>query len=84
MATLVSAGRPGIHRVSKQPVFALYFQPPYANFILGDLLRNVSPALKDTVAKDLMPRLRMESPSARVSIQGSEAPGYDAITSRFP
>jgi 2-polyprenyl-3-methyl-5-hydroxy-6-metoxy-1,4-benzoquinol methylase len=83
MAALV---RPGgrVFIEFRNSLFSLFtFNRHTADFILDDLLRNVSPALKDTVAKDLMPRLRMESPSARVSIQGSEAPGYDAITSRF-
>lgn len=83
MATLV---RPGgrVFIEFRNSLFSLFtFNRHTADFILDDLLRNVSPALKDAVAKDLKPRLRMDAPSPRVSIQGSEAPGYDAITSRF-
>jgi len=83
MATLV---RPGgrVFIEFRNSLFSLFtFNRHTADFILDDLLRNVNPALKDAVAKDLKPRLRMDAPSARLSIQGSEAPGYDAITSRF-
>src|SRR5258705_6824185 len=83
MATLV---RPGgrIFIEFRNSLFSLFtFNRHTADFILDDLLRNVSPTLKDAVAKDLKPRLRMDAPSARMSLQGSEAPGYDAITSRF-
>jgi 2-polyprenyl-3-methyl-5-hydroxy-6-metoxy-1,4-benzoquinol methylase len=83
MATLV---RPGgrVFIEFRNSLFSLFtFNRHTADFILDDLLRTVSPALKDAVAKDLEPRLRMDAPAPRLSVQGSEAPGYDAITSRF-
>jgi 2-polyprenyl-3-methyl-5-hydroxy-6-metoxy-1,4-benzoquinol methylase len=83
MATLV---RPGgrVFIEFRNSLFSLFtFNRHTADFILDDLLRNVAPALKDAVAKDLQSRLRMDTPAARLSVEGSQAPGYDAITSRF-
>src|SRR4051794_15384375 len=83
MATLV---RPGgrVFIEFRNSLFSLFtFNRHTADFILDDLLRNVSPALKDAVASDLKSRLRMDAPAARLHIEGSEAPGYDAIPARF-
>jgi len=83
MATLV---RPGgrVFIEFRNSLFSLFtFNRHTADFILDDLLRNVAPALKDAVAKELKSRLRMDAPAARLHIEGSEAPGYDAIPCRF-
>ena len=52
-------------------------------FILDELLEGVSQEMKNEVAKDLQTRLRMDLPPSRDSLAGSDAPGYDAILSKF-
>jgi len=79
MATLVRPGGRVFMRISQQPVLALYVHRHTADFILDDLLRNVSAELKDAVANDLKPRLRMDAPAGRLHLEGSQAPGNDAI-----
>jgi 2-polyprenyl-3-methyl-5-hydroxy-6-metoxy-1,4-benzoquinol methylase len=83
MAALV---RPGgsVFIEFRNSLFSLFTMNRYtAEFILNDLLAGVSPQLKDAVAKDLESRLRMDMPPARTTVSGSDAPGYDAILSRF-
>jgi 2-polyprenyl-3-methyl-5-hydroxy-6-metoxy-1,4-benzoquinol methylase len=68
----------------RNSLFSLFtFNRYTADFILNDLLAGVSPKLKDMVAKDLGSRLRMDMPPTRTAVNGSDAPGYDAIVSRF-
>ncbi|MBF0272533.1 MAG: class I SAM-dependent methyltransferase [Magnetococcales bacterium] len=52
-------------------------------FILNDLLAGVSGELKQKVAQELESRLRMDMPPLRTQVEGSNAPGYDQILSRF-
>jgi 2-polyprenyl-3-methyl-5-hydroxy-6-metoxy-1,4-benzoquinol methylase len=52
-------------------------------FVLDDLLKDVSPKLKDAVRRELEPRLRMDMPPVRAQVEGKGAPGYDAILSKF-
>jgi hypothetical protein len=83
MATLV---RPGgsVFIEFRNSLFSLFTFNRYTfDFILNDLLAGVSPKVKDAVAKDLESRLRMDMPPQRNSVSGSDAPGYDAILSRF-
>ena len=83
MAALV---RPGgtVFIEFRNSVFSLFtFNRYTADFILNDLLAGVSAKVKDAVAKDLASRLRMDMPPMRNTIEGSDAPGYDAIPSRF-
>lgn len=83
MATLV---RPGgtVFIEFRNSLFSLFtFNRYTADFILNDLLAGVSAEVKETVAKDLESRLRMDMPPRRNKIDGSDAPGYDAILSRF-
>jgi SAM-dependent methyltransferase len=54
-----------------------------ADFILNDLLAGVDDEVKNVVKKDLESRLRMDMPPVRDTIEGSDAPGYDAIPSKF-
>jgi len=54
-----------------------------AEFILNDLLAGVDDKIKKAVRKDLELRLRMDMPKIRDKIEGSEAPGYDSILSKF-
>lgn len=83
MAALV---RPGgrVFIEFRNSLFSLFtFNRHTSDFILNDLLAGVSPAVKTAVAGDLAKRLRMDMPVARNAVAGSDAPGYDAITSRF-
>ena len=61
-------------------------------FIMDDLLRGVSPKLKKIIEVDLKKRLEMNKPPARLKgesghltdeIENDNAPGYDAILSKF-
>jgi 2-polyprenyl-3-methyl-5-hydroxy-6-metoxy-1,4-benzoquinol methylase len=83
MAALV---RPGgtVFIEFRNKLFSLFtFNRYTADFILNDLLGDVSPRLKQVVAKDLESRLRMDMPPTRERVGQSDAPGYDAILSRF-
>src|SRR5208337_772115 len=84
MATLV---RPGgsVFIEFRNSLFSLFtFNRYTVDFILNDLLVGVSSAVKETVAKDLQSRLRMDMPPVRTVIEGSsDAPGYDAVLSKF-
>ena len=83
MAALV---RPGgsVFIEFRNSLFSLFtFNRYTVEFILNDLLRGVSPAVKAVVEQDLKSRLRMDMPPVRNTIEGSNAPGYDAILSKF-
>lgn len=68
----------------RNKLFALTtFNRLTADFILDDLLANVSADVKDVVAKAIKPRLAMDLPPVRRKVEGSDAPGYDVILSRF-
>jgi 2-polyprenyl-3-methyl-5-hydroxy-6-metoxy-1,4-benzoquinol methylase len=68
----------------RNKLFSLFtFNRHTVDFILNDLLRGVSPEVKALVAKDLETRLRIDMPPCRNAIAGSDAPGYDAILSKF-
>jgi len=83
MAVLV---RPGgsVFIEFRNSLFSLFtFNRYTADFILHDLLAGVSAKVKELVAKDLESRLRMDMPPMRTAVENSNAPGYDAILSRF-
>lgn len=83
MAALV---RPGgsVFIEFRNKLFSLFTFNRYTlDFILNDLLETVDEKVKDTLRRELEPRLRMDLPPARNAIEGSEAPGYDAILSKF-
>ena len=83
MATMVRSGG-SVFIEFRNKLFSLFtFNRHTADFILNDLLRHVSVEVKEAVAKDLASRLRMESPAVRSRMEGVEAPGYDAILSKF-
>jgi len=68
----------------RNSLFSLFtFNRYTADFILNHLLAGVCSKVKEAVAKDLESRLRMDMPPMRTTIDGSDAPGYDAILSRF-
>lgn len=83
MASLV---RPGgsLFVEFRNKLFSLFtFNRHTVEFILNDLLKGVRQELKDDVAKDLESRLRMDMPQIRSRLAESDAPGYDAILSKF-
>jgi 2-polyprenyl-3-methyl-5-hydroxy-6-metoxy-1,4-benzoquinol methylase len=65
--------------------FSLFtFNRYTADFILNDLLKDVDKRIRESVAKELTTRLRMDMPPLRErAIEGPEAPGYDAILAKF-
>lgn len=68
----------------RNKLFSLFtFNRLTVEFILDDLLRGVSPELKDLVRKDLSSRLNMDAPRVRDSVSGTDAPGYDLIPAKF-
>lgn len=83
MSTLI---RPGgsVFIEFRNNLFSLFtFNRYTADFIINDLLRDVTSDVKAHVAKDLETKLRMDVPPKRDKIQDSDAPGYDAILSKF-
>jgi 2-polyprenyl-3-methyl-5-hydroxy-6-metoxy-1,4-benzoquinol methylase len=69
----------------RNKLFSLFTMNRYTKeFILDDLLRDVSPSLKQVVAEELDRRLATELPKVRaVSGADGEGPGYDRILSKF-
>jgi len=68
----------------RNKLFSLFsFNRYTADFILNDLLAGVADEVKDMVRKDLESRLRMDMPPIRNKVEDSNAPGYDAILSKF-
>jgi 2-polyprenyl-3-methyl-5-hydroxy-6-metoxy-1,4-benzoquinol methylase len=86
LENMASMVRPGgsVFIEFRNKLFSLFtFNRYTADFILNDLLSQVSVEVKEAVAKDLASRLRMEMPAVRSRMEGVEAPGYDAILSKF-
>ena len=69
----------------RNKLFSLFtFNRYTADFILNDLLKGVDHQVKECVAKDLATRLRMDMPPLRErAAEDPEAPGYDAVLSKF-
>ena len=68
----------------RNKLFALTtFNRLTADFILDDLLAGVNAEVKDAVARAIKPRLAMDKPPVRSTVEDKDAPGYDAILSRF-
>lgn len=72
----------------RNKLFSLFtFNRKTKEFIVEDLLRDVDPAVTQTVAEDLEHRLEMDQPRARTTIENvaskDPALGYDAILSKF-
>lgn len=77
----------------RNKLFSLFTFNRYTyEFIMDDLLRGVSPKLKKIIEVDLKKRLEMDKPTARLhgesahltdEIENDNAPGYDAILSKF-
>ncbi|OFV92911.1 MAG: methyltransferase [Acidobacteria bacterium RIFCSPLOWO2_02_FULL_61_28] len=83
MSTMI---RPGgsVFIEFRNKLFSLFtFNRYTVDFILNDLLRDVSLEVRAMVAKDLESRLRIDIPPRLNTIPGSDAPGYDAILSKF-
>ena len=83
MGTLVRPGG-GVFVEFRNKLFSLFTFNRYTlDFILNDLLANIAREVKDEVTKDLEGRLRLDMPPVRDRVSDSEAPGYDAILSKF-
>ena len=83
MAALVKPGG-SVFIEFRNKLFSLFtFNRLTLEFILDDLLADVSPELKSLVAEELEPRLRLDLPRARDTVAGGQGPGYDAILSKF-
>ena len=77
----------------RNKLFSLFtFNRHTYNFIMDDLLANVSPSLKNIVANDLKKRVDLNLPTERLvggssapksATVDSDAPGFDAILSKF-
>lgn len=83
MAALV---RPGgrVFIEFRNKLFSLFtFNRHTYDFILDDLLRDVSPQIREQVGQDLATRLRLDQPACRTSVNGGKAPGYDDIPAKF-
>lgn len=83
MAALIKPGG-SVFIEFRNKLFSLFtFNRHTCDFIMNDLLRDVNPAIRAAVAKDLESRLRMDMPPVRTTLAGSGAPGNDAILRKF-
>lgn len=83
MSTLVRPGGSVFIEFRNKLLSLFSFNRYTADFILNDLLVGVNDEVKDMVRKDLESRLRMDMPPIRDKMEDSDAPGYDAILSKF-
>ncbi len=83
MAALVRPGGSVFIEYRNKLLSLFSFNRYTLDFILNDLLAGVDEKVKDMVRKDLEPRLRMDMPPFREKLEDSDAPGYDAILSKF-
>jgi len=68
----------------RNKLFSLFtFNRSTLEFILDDLLADIDPVLRSNVTKELKSRLRMDLPPMRHKVEGTDAPGYDVIPSKF-
>jgi 2-polyprenyl-3-methyl-5-hydroxy-6-metoxy-1,4-benzoquinol methylase len=68
----------------RNKLFSLFTFNRYTKeFVLDDLLRDVSPQIKAIVAEELDKRVALDLPPMRLVGGGRRAPGYDAIPSKF-
>ncbi len=67
----------------RNKLFSLFtFNRLTFEFIMDDLLLGVDEKVRDVVAQEIKPRLRMDLPPSRNQL-GDGSPGYDAVLSRF-
>jgi len=83
MSTLVLPGGSVFIEFRNKLLSLFSFNRYTVDFILNDLLTEVSDEVKDMVQKDLESRLRMDMPPIRDKVENSDAPGYDTILSKF-
>ena len=83
MSTLVRPGGSVFIEFRNKLLSLFSFNRYTADFILNDLLAGVNDEVKDMVREDLESRLRMDMPPIRDKMEDSDAPGYDAILSKF-
>ncbi len=83
MATLVRPGGSVFIEFRNQLLSLFSFNRYTVDFVVDELLAGVAPELKEMVRKDLESRLRVDMPPVREKVEGSDAPGFDAILSKF-
>jgi hypothetical protein len=68
----------------RNKLFSLFTFNRYTlEFIVDELLAGVADELREQVASELEGRLRTDLPPTRATTASGDAPGYDAILSRF-
>ena len=68
----------------RNKLFSLFTMNRYSkDFILEDLLAGVSEDIRTSVEKELDKRLATDVPPKRETVDGKDAPGYDAILAKF-
>jgi SAM-dependent methyltransferase len=68
----------------RNKLFNLFtFNRKTVEFIVDELLVDVSKGVKQQVSEELSGRLRMDMPPVREKVANSNAPGYDAILSKY-
>ncbi|MGD9637484.1 MAG: class I SAM-dependent methyltransferase [Alphaproteobacteria bacterium] len=83
MASMVKKGG-SVFIEFRNKLFSLFSQNRHTvDFIMNDLLGDVSDEMKQYVEEDLKSRLRTDMPKIRDKVQGTDKPGYDAILSKF-
>ncbi len=83
MASLVEPGGT-VFVEFRNKLFSLFtFNRFTLEFILDELLTGVADELKEHVARELEGRLRTDLPPTRATTATGDAPGYDAILSKF-
>lgn len=88
LGNIASCIKPGgsVYVEFRNKLFSLFtFNRLTMEFIMDDLLKDVSSDLKNAVGKELAPRLRMDLPPVRDKVQGKDGvvQGYDVILSKF-
>ncbi len=86
LANMASCVRPGgsVFIEFRNKLFSLFTFNRYTyEFLLEDLLAGVDPAIKDAVAREIAPRLRLDLPPQRETLAGGSGVGYDAILAKF-
>ena len=83
MSTLVKPGG-SVFIEFRNSLFSLFTMNRYTHdFIVDDLLQNVNPEMKKLVSDELKSRMAMDQPPRRNVVEESDAPGFDAILSKF-
>jgi 2-polyprenyl-3-methyl-5-hydroxy-6-metoxy-1,4-benzoquinol methylase len=83
MAALVRPGGSVFIEFRNKLLSLFSFNRYTVDFVLDDLLAGVDEKVKKLVKEDLESRLRVDMPPVRQKVEGTDAPGFDAILSKF-